>query len=87
MEASGTDSNSRLQFTASKRSTIWLDQVSAMPLDTHKVCDLFTFFLFMILINHFDERKSLHLQGHGFRKDLFNMLATLKPGFIRFPGS
>ncbi|KAI3472368.1 hypothetical protein Pfo_029129 [Paulownia fortunei] len=24
--------------------------------------------------------------GHGFRHDLFNMLADLKPGFIRFPG-
>lgn len=26
------------------------------------------------------------LQGHGFRNDLFKMLADLKPGFIRFPG-
>lgn len=25
-------------------------------------------------------------QGHGFRKDLVNMLADLKPQFIRFPG-
>ncbi|KAH6794521.1 alpha-L-arabinofuranosidase 1 [Perilla frutescens var. hirtella] len=60
LEAKGSDSNSRLQLTTSKRSTIWLDQVSAMPLDTHK--------------------------GHGFRQDLFDMLAALKPGFIRFPG-
>ncbi|KAG0475123.1 hypothetical protein HPP92_014809 [Vanilla planifolia] len=25
-------------------------------------------------------------KGHGFRKDLFNMVADLKPRFIRFPG-
>ncbi|KAK1412988.1 hypothetical protein QVD17_34654 [Tagetes erecta] len=25
-------------------------------------------------------------KGHGFRKDLFKMVADLKPGFIRFPG-
>ncbi|KAM7499668.1 hypothetical protein LguiA_024082 [Lonicera macranthoides] len=25
-------------------------------------------------------------KGHGFRNDLFKMLADLKPGFIRFPG-
>ncbi|EPS69633.1 hypothetical protein M569_05132, partial [Genlisea aurea] len=31
-----TDRNSRLQFTVSKESTIWLDQVSLMPADTHK---------------------------------------------------
>ncbi|KZV48772.1 Alpha-L-arabinofuranosidase 1 [Dorcoceras hygrometricum] len=58
--AHGTDHNSRLQFTTRKRGVIWFDQVSAMPLSTHK--------------------------GHGFRADLFNMLADLKPGFIRFPG-
>ncbi|XP_047943668.1 alpha-L-arabinofuranosidase 1-like [Salvia hispanica] len=60
LEAYGSDANSRLQLTTSKSSTIWLDQVSALPLDTHN--------------------------GHGFRQDLFNMLAALKPGFIRFPG-
>lgn len=60
LEAKGSDTNSRLQLTTSKRSTIWLDQVSAIPLDTQK--------------------------GHGFRQDLFDMLAALKPGFIRFPG-
>lgn len=60
LEAHGSDTNSRLKLTTSKRSTIWLDQVSAIPLDTHK--------------------------GHGFRQDLFDMLAALKPGFIRFPG-
>ncbi|XP_057767395.1 alpha-L-arabinofuranosidase 1-like [Salvia miltiorrhiza] len=60
LEAYGSDANSRLQLTTSKRSTIWLDQVSALPLDTHN--------------------------GHGFRQDLFDMLAALKPGFIRFPG-
>ncbi|KAG6410580.1 hypothetical protein SASPL_128642 [Salvia splendens] len=60
LEAYGSDASSRLQLTTSKRSTIWLDQVSALPLDTHN--------------------------GHGFRQDLFDMLAALKPGFIRFPG-
>ncbi|KAL7093011.1 hypothetical protein ACP275_11G016800 [Erythranthe tilingii] len=60
LEAKGTDANSRLQLTTTKKCTVWLDQVSAMPLSTHK--------------------------GHGFRNDLFNMLADLKPGFIRFPG-
>ncbi|KAG8367779.1 hypothetical protein BUALT_Bualt16G0108200 [Buddleja alternifolia] len=60
LEAQGTDSTSRLKLTTAKKCTIWLDQVSAMPLSTHK--------------------------GHGFRNDLFNMLADLKPGFIRFPG-
>ncbi|CAA0832883.1 Alpha-L-arabinofuranosidase 1 [Striga hermonthica] len=58
--AQGTDSNSRLHLTTKKNGTIWLDQVSVMPLSTH--------------------------EGHGFRHDLFNMLADLKPGFIRFPG-
>ncbi|KAK6151373.1 hypothetical protein DH2020_014008 [Rehmannia glutinosa] len=60
LEAKGTDRNSRLQLTTRKKCMIWLDQVSAMPLSTHK--------------------------GHGFRQDLFDMLAALKPGFIRFPG-
>ncbi|KAL2476437.1 Alpha-L-arabinofuranosidase 1 [Abeliophyllum distichum] len=60
MEAKGTDHSSRLQLTTTKKGVIWLDQVSAMPLDTHK--------------------------GHGYRNDLFNMIADLKPGFIRFPG-
>ncbi|KAL2501998.1 Alpha-L-arabinofuranosidase 1 [Forsythia ovata] len=60
LEAKGTDHSSRLQLTTTKKGVIWLDQVSAMPLDTHK--------------------------GHGFRNDLFNMIADLKPGFIRFPG-
>ncbi|XLS61990.1 hypothetical protein HN51_016218 [Arachis hypogaea] len=27
-----------------------------------------------------------NLTGHGFRKDLVNMLIELKPAFIRFPG-
>ncbi|KAL8460099.1 hypothetical protein ACS0TY_031855 [Phlomoides rotata] len=60
LEAQESDTNSRLQLTTSRKCTIWLDQVSAMPLDTHL--------------------------GHGFRQDLFDMLAVLKPGFIRFPG-
>ncbi|XP_078438242.1 alpha-L-arabinofuranosidase 1-like [Wolffia australiana] len=55
-----TNPNSRLQLTTTRKGVIWLDQISLMPLDTHK--------------------------GHGFRKDLFDMLAALKPRFIRFPG-
>lgn len=98
LEAHGSDTNSRLQLTTSKRSTIWLDQVSAIPLDTHKVCDCVFCWVFMIYIWFESE---LHfflyfdfalcnwdcLQGHGFRQDLFDMLAALKPGFIRFPGT
>ncbi|CAA7389052.1 unnamed protein product [Spirodela intermedia] len=60
LESQGTNHNSRLQLTTTKRGIIWFDQVSVMPLDTYK--------------------------GHGFRKDLFEMLAELKPRFIRFPG-
>ncbi|KAI3889271.1 hypothetical protein MKX03_003948 [Papaver bracteatum] len=60
LEASGSDHSARLQFTTSKKGVIWLDQVSAMPVDTYK--------------------------GHGFRKELVQMIANLKPGFIRFPG-
>ncbi|XP_051148882.1 alpha-L-arabinofuranosidase 1-like [Andrographis paniculata] len=60
LEAKGTDPNSRLQVTTTRKGTIWLDQVSAMPSSTYK--------------------------GHGFRHDLFDMLADLKPGFFRFPG-
>ncbi|XP_077241518.1 alpha-L-arabinofuranosidase 1-like [Tasmannia lanceolata] len=56
----GTDHNSRLQLTTSRKGVIWFDQVSVMPLDTYK--------------------------GHGFRKDLFSMVADLKPQFLRFPG-
>ncbi|KAL0282014.1 UNVERIFIED_CONTAM: Alpha-L-arabinofuranosidase 1 [Sesamum angustifolium] len=36
LQAAGTDPNSRLQLTTRKKGTIWLDQVSAMPLSTHK---------------------------------------------------
>ncbi|KAI3964586.1 hypothetical protein MKW92_013364 [Papaver armeniacum] len=60
LEAKGSDHFARLQFTTTKKGVIWLDQVSAMPVDTYK--------------------------GHGFRKELVQMLANLKPGFIRFPG-
>ncbi|KAI3901922.1 hypothetical protein MKW92_011269 [Papaver armeniacum] len=60
LEAKGSDHFARLQFTTTKKGVIWLDQVSAMPVDTYK--------------------------GHGFRKELVQMIANLKPGFIRFPG-
>lgn len=60
LESQATNPNARLQLTTKKKGTIWLDQISVMPLDTHK--------------------------GHGFRKDLFEMLADLKPRFLRFPG-
>ncbi|XP_045797620.1 alpha-L-arabinofuranosidase 2-like [Trifolium pratense] len=60
IEANATNHNSNLQITTSNRGVVWLDQVSAMPLDTYK--------------------------GHGFRSDLFQMVADLKPKFFRFPG-
>ncbi|KAJ1392385.1 Glycosyl hydrolase, all-beta [Sesbania bispinosa] len=60
LEAKATNHNSSLQITTKNRGVIWLDQVSAMPLDTYK--------------------------GHGFRSDLFQMVANLKPKFFRFPG-
>ncbi|CAA7059914.1 unnamed protein product [Microthlaspi erraticum] len=60
LEAKGTDHGARLQLTTTKKGSIWIDQVSAMPVDTYK--------------------------GHGFRNDLFQMMADIKPRFIRFPG-
>ncbi|RZB47582.1 Alpha-L-arabinofuranosidase 1 [Glycine soja] len=60
LEANDTNRNASLQITTSNRGVVWLDQVSAMPLDTFK--------------------------GHGYRKDLFQMVADLKPNFFRFPG-
>ncbi|XP_028769996.1 alpha-L-arabinofuranosidase 1-like [Neltuma alba] len=60
LKAKASDFNSSLQITTTKQGTLWLDQISALPLDTHK--------------------------GHGFRKDLFQMVADLKPRFLRFPG-
>ncbi|XP_027935036.1 alpha-L-arabinofuranosidase 1-like [Vigna unguiculata] len=58
--AKATDHNASLQITTRKKGVLWLDQVSAMPLDTFK--------------------------GHGFRKDLAQRVADLKPTFFRFPG-
>lgn len=60
LEAKETNHYSSLQITATGKGTVWLDQVSAMPLDTYK--------------------------GHGFRMDLFQMVAELKPRIFRFPG-
>ncbi|OIW03236.1 hypothetical protein TanjilG_08398 [Lupinus angustifolius] len=60
LEAKATNHNSRLQLTTTTKGVIWLDQVSAMPVDTYK--------------------------GHGFRTDLAEMVAAMKPRFIRFPG-
>ncbi|XP_045800729.1 alpha-L-arabinofuranosidase 1-like [Trifolium pratense] len=60
IKATGTNHNSSLQITTTNKGVLWLDQVSAMPLDTYK--------------------------GHGFRSDLFKMVADLKPKFLRFPG-
>jgi alpha-N-arabinofuranosidase len=37
LEAKGTNPNSRLQLTTSRKGVIWFDQVSAMPLETYKV--------------------------------------------------
>ncbi|KAH9315960.1 hypothetical protein KI387_024587 [Taxus chinensis] len=60
LKATATDHLASLSLTSSKKGIIWLDQVSAMPVNTFK--------------------------GHGFRKELAEMVADLKPGFIRFPG-
>jgi alpha-N-arabinofuranosidase len=37
-EANATNHNSSLQITTTGKGVIWLDQISAMPLDTYKVC-------------------------------------------------
>ncbi|XP_074284534.1 alpha-L-arabinofuranosidase 1-like [Silene latifolia] len=60
LTAAGSDPKARLQLTTTEKGTLWLDQVSVMPTDTHK--------------------------GHGYRKDLMEMLLNLKPRFLRFPG-
>jgi len=60
IKAKGTNHNSSLQITTKTKGVVWLDQVSAMPLDTYN--------------------------GHGFRSDLFKMVADLKPNFLRFLG-
>lgn len=36
LTAEGTNHNSRLQLTTARKGVIWLDQVSAMPMDTYK---------------------------------------------------
>ncbi|XP_020518003.1 alpha-L-arabinofuranosidase 1 isoform X1 [Amborella trichopoda] len=60
LESKGSDDNAILSLTTTQMGSIWIDQVSAMPLDTYK--------------------------GHGFREGLLNMLADIKPRFMRFPG-
>ncbi|CAL0323340.1 unnamed protein product [Lupinus luteus] len=60
LEANASYHNASLQITTTTKGVCWLDQVSAMPLDTHK--------------------------GNGFRNDPFQMLAELKPKFLRFLG-
>jgi len=37
LEAKATNHNASLQITTTKKGVLWLDQVSAMPLDTYKV--------------------------------------------------
>jgi len=37
LEAKATDHNASFQITTTKKGVLWLDQVSAMPLDTYKV--------------------------------------------------
>ncbi|BAT95218.1 hypothetical protein VIGAN_08189700 [Vigna angularis var. angularis] len=37
LEAKATNHNASLQITTSKKGVLWLDQVSAMPLDTFKI--------------------------------------------------
>lgn len=40
LEAIGTDPNSRLELTSSKKGVMWFDQVSLMPTGTYKVSGL-----------------------------------------------
>lgn len=37
LEAEETDHHGRLQLTTLSKGTIWLDQISVMPMDTYKV--------------------------------------------------
>jgi uncharacterized membrane protein YfbV (UPF0208 family) len=37
-EANAANHNSSLQITTTRKGVVWLDQISAMPLDTYKVC-------------------------------------------------
>ena len=39
LEAKGSDHGARLQLTTTKKGSLWIDQVSAMPVDTYKVID------------------------------------------------
>ncbi|TKY62797.1 Alpha-L-arabinofuranosidase 1 [Spatholobus suberectus] len=39
LEAKATNHNASLQITTSTRGVVWLDQVSAMPLDTYKLAE------------------------------------------------
>ncbi|KAJ0979052.1 hypothetical protein J5N97_014526 [Dioscorea zingiberensis] len=50
LEAKGTNVNSRLQLTTTRKSVIWFDQVSLMPLDTYKVlnCRVFDTLRYMV---------------------------------------
>jgi len=38
LAADASSSSSSLHLTTTKKGVIWLDQVSAMPVDTYKVC-------------------------------------------------
>lgn len=40
LEAKGSDPNSRLELRSTTKGVIWFDQVSLMPMDTYKVCNL-----------------------------------------------
>lgn len=49
VEANATDHNSSLQITTSQKGIVWLDQVSAMPLDTYKVIPTLSYPLFFLI--------------------------------------
>ena len=60
LDPSATDLSGRLALAGKGAGSVWIDQLSLMPVSTWK--------------------------GHGLRQDLAEMIAALKPAFVRFPG-
>uniref|UniRef100_M4CAZ7 non-reducing end alpha-L-arabinofuranosidase n=1 Tax=Brassica campestris TaxID=3711 RepID=M4CAZ7_BRACM len=49
LEAKGTDHGARLQLTTTKKGSLWIDQVSAMPVDTYKFIHSLLLWIFVEL--------------------------------------
>ncbi|EFH50560.1 glycosyl hydrolase family protein 51 [Arabidopsis lyrata subsp. lyrata] len=92
LEANGTDNGARLQFTTTKKGSIWFDQVSAMPMDTYKKDE--SDIVALMEIDEVEGKNDSRLQicktkeeeEEQTTNDLFQMMVDLKPRFIRFPG-